>query len=451
MVSPLVRTRHGVPASPWCPHPPAVELECAAMAAEQETLEGSQVVRRPGRVAAWRVPLVILVVALIGATIIATVPERFFVHAPKARELNPYYQGVHIIRNDADKDFYFRRGSYAIQPGARPYRETFIEYPQLAAYLFAVPYFFVRQPAAYYTFFTFMMALALGGLAALMLRLGRHVGVSPSRVLLLLLPGTFYFCLNQFDVMPTLVVVGATLLLVRGQENLAFATLALGVLFKSYPLIYLPAFALRTLQTRGLKGLATASTVFGLVLAAFSIQLALWSGPEALLVPYAFQFGREDNPESLYRVVTQALPRATVPALHWLFLLLQAAPGVAVLIARPRSTTALLRWMAVGTLTFVLCSRFQSPQWVVWITPLALLASVTPRELALVVAQDVLAYVYCPLARDRFGIVGPAMQSFGFVLGVLTAVRVALLIELLRPRSGSGDTMAGTGRVSQSR
>jgi hypothetical protein len=383
---------------------------------------------------AWRVPLAILTVALIGATLIATVPERFLVHAPKARELNPYYQGIRFIRNDADKDFYFRRGSYAVQPGARPYRETFIEYPQLAAYLFAVPYLFVREPNAYYAFFTFMMALALGGLAALTARLALRLEVGASRVLLLLLPGTLHFCLNQFDVMPALVVVGATLLLLRGQENLAFATLALGVLFKSYPLIYLPAFALRTLQARGVKGLATAGACFALVLGAFSVQLAAWSGPEALLVPYSFQFGREDNPESLYRLVAQALPRVAVPVLHWLFLFLQAAPGLAILLVRPRGNTALLRWMTVGTMAFVLFSRFQSPQWVVWITPLALLASVTPRELALVVAQDILAYLYCPVARDRFGIVGPAMQSFGFVLGILTTVRVALLVELLVPR-----------------
>jgi hypothetical protein len=393
------------------------------------------------RLWAGRFPLVVFLVALGGATLISIVPERSLVQAPKARQLNPHYQGVRFIRDDSDMKCFFLRGSFATRPGVRPYRDTFIEYPQLAAYLFAVPYFFVRDPHAYYAFFTFMMALATGALALLVGRLTRHVGVDASRVLLLLLPGTLYFCLNRYDVMPALVVVGATLLLLRGQEGLAFAALALGVLFKSYPLIYLPAFAVWTVEKRGLKGLVRAGLAFALVITVCSIQLAVWSGPEALLAPYLFQFGREDNPESLYRVVAHAFPRAAVPTLHWLFLLLQAAPGLAILLLRPRGKMALLRWMTVSTLVFVLFSRFQSPQWVVWITPLALLAAVTPRERALLVAQDVLSYVYYPLAYDRFGFVGLGMQSTGFVLGVFTAVRVALIVELLRPR-----TIAPTGR-----
>jgi Ni/Fe-hydrogenase subunit HybB-like protein len=77
-------------------------------------------------------------------------------------------------------------------------------------------------------------------------------------------------------------------------------------------------------------------------------------------------------------------------------------------------------------------SRFQSPQWVVWITPLALLAAKGGREIALLVAQDVLAYAYFPLAYHRFG---PTAPSLAFTLGLLTAVRLILLVSLLWPPS----------------
>jgi len=92
--------------------------------------------------------------------------------------------------------------------------------------------------------------------------------------------------------------------------------------------------------------------------------------------------------------------------------------------------------MAAMTVAFVVFTRFQSPQWVVWITPLALLAARDATELALVAAQDVVSYIYFPVVFDRFG---PTAPDLAFIVGVLTATRLILLGCLLRPIRQAAD------------
>src|SRR5262245_32046000 len=57
--------------------------------------------------------------------------------------------GVRWLRDDFDLAVYSQRGSFAARPGARPYVEVPSEYPQLATYLFALPYAFAGTAAGY--------------------------------------------------------------------------------------------------------------------------------------------------------------------------------------------------------------------------------------------------------------------------------------------------------------
>jgi hypothetical protein len=373
--------------------------------------------------------LVVLGVALVGAWAVAISPPAFFVKAPSARLENPRYQGIALVRDDFDRANFADRGRFVLEK-TRPYVDVRIEYPQLAAYLFGFPYLFVSSLEAHMNFFPFLMACALGGIAAVCRLLLDRFGLRPWRVLLLLLPGTLYFTLNRFDAAPTFLVCAALLLLLRGRTTAAHAILAVAVLTKAYPLLYLPLFAMVTFASAGMSGVLRAATAFIGVIAACSLQLALWVGPEWVVSSYLYFGGRMDNSQSLFHHALRAAPRRVDSMLASGFRVLQGALGVAILVFRPRDERALLRWMTAMTIAFVVFSRFQSPQWVVWITPLALVAARNSRELGLVVAQDVLSYAYFPLAYHRFG---PTAPSLAFTLGMLTAVRLALLASLLWP------------------
>ena len=139
---------------------------------------------------------------------------------------------------------------------------------------------------------------------------------------------------------------------------------------------------------------------------------------------------REDNAESLYHMIVLTLPYRLMPLARAAFVALQSLPGLAAAALRTDRLQELLRGLAAATIAFVLFSRFQSPQWVVWITPLAALAARSPRELALVGAQDVAAYLYFPLAYDRFG---PQATPFAFSVGVVAGLRLLLLASFLWP------------------
>jgi hypothetical protein len=363
-----------------------------------------------------RLPLIVLAAGLLGTVAVASSRERI--------------AHIRYLRDDVDRGVYMERGSFVLRPGARPYRDVFSEYPQVATYLFAIPHLHavVHGPdrKLYMDVFTASMALVLFALAMVWRAAARDMGVDERRGLLLLLPGTLYFTLNRFDVIPALLVLSAVLLLLRRRVVAAHAVLAVAVLTKAYPIAYLPLFAVTAAHQGGWRKALAGLAALGAVLAALSLQLALWSGPAAVLAPYRWQLGRDGNGESLYHLLCSAVP-ALQAFLRPAFLALQVAfPIAAAAAARTTSSRAFVRWACAITVAFVVFTRFQSPQWVVWITPLALLGAVTPAELALTVLQDVLAYVYFPIVFDSPH--GPLPA----VLWTLTAVRLGLVALLLR-------------------
>jgi hypothetical protein len=202
------------------------------------------------------------------------------------------------------------------------------------------------------------------------------------------------------------------------------------VLTKVYPVVYLPFFIYWTWQEKKLKDVGWGLAGFTLVLFGFSLQLALWTSWRTVAEPILSQGERMANAESLYYFVGLAIPEVRRVMGRRLFQLLQVAPALFVLWLRPRDPRDLLRWMTVVTLTMVLFARFHSPQWLVWFSPLALIACATASELALLVASDVLTYLYFPIAYD---LSGPRSPLFSMVLGLLIAVRLILVISLLRP------------------
>ena len=379
--------------------------------------------------ASWRPAVVVAAVALLGAAAVVSAPERFLVRSPAAAKLNPRYEGVRLIRDDFDRGNFAGRGAYA-REGKRPYVDVYCEYPQLATYLFGFPYLFVSTNDGHMRLFTFMMAAAVAATAAVATRVCLRLGVSPWRVLLLLLPGSLYFALNRFDAVPTAVVMGAVALLLAGRIALSHALLAAAFLTKAYPLLYVPLFARRAWDLGGWRAVLRGWAAFAGTLAACTLQIAAWVGWRPLLGPYLFFGNRLDNSQSVFHFASQALPMILEVPLRAAFRVMQTGLGLGVLAAGRLSSRDVVRWLTVMTIAFIVFTRFLSPQWVLWITAPGLLAARDRTELGLLAAQDVLSYLYFPLAYDRFG---PQAPALAFVVGLLTATRLILLACLLRP------------------
>jgi hypothetical protein len=343
-----------------------------------------------------------------------------------------------FLYDPLDKNAYIRCGWYARVTGGAPYRDSISEYPQLATYLFSVPFVVADNRLDYHRAFTWMMAPCLVAMCLLLRRLCARLGLSDGRAWLVLLPGTLYFTMNRFDVVPALLTLLAVWALWKDEVPLAFALLAGGVLMKFYPALYVPLFARYVYQKHGWKRAAHGLAAFGLVLACFWAQLIWWVGWADAVGPYRYMGGRV-NRESLFYFLSQALPATNSGAGRLLFRVAQLAPLLALpwlRLARPQD---LLRWMTAVTITFVVFMKFQSPQWTIWITPLAVLASRSKAELALVAALDVMAYVYYPVLFDCLGTWNP---WFGIFMLALFALRLIQAVLLLRPAPPTADQPA---------
>jgi hypothetical protein len=375
-----------------------------------------------GPVRRWG-PWIVFAVALAAAGVVLSVPEWFSVDDAVRAARYEYYAGIRWVRDDWDRVVYLERGVF-IRDGGRPYVDVPSEYPQLATYLFGLPWTLASTPGQYLAIFTGLMAAALGGLAFVVAGLCRRLGVSPARCLLLLLPASLYFTLNRFDVVPALVCTGALWCLLRGNSGWAFALLAVAVLTKAYPVLYLPLFAAVVHRTGGWPAVIKGGAAFAAVIIGCSVQLAMWSGIPAVFAPYAYQLGRPDNTESLYHLLRSVVPAIETRGGQLLLVGLQLLPAFAVLLVRPASPRQIVRWMAAITLAFVLFARFQSPQWLLWIAPLALVGAVRTLDLALVIAIDLLSYLYFPVIYDLLG------EKSGWIAGVILLISILRIVQL---------------------
>lgn len=338
----------------------------------------------------------------------------------------------YVLEDVHDRGVYQQRGRWL--PGGRaPYVEEHSEYPQLATFLFGLPYLFFdssvprgrqqtpaemrahpEDTARYFDLHHVSMAASLLALVVLTALLLRELGAGPGRALLLFLPGTVYFAFNRFDAWPAACVAAALLAQCRGRSLWAGLWLGLGAMIKWYPALLVPLFLAHNLHGRGdrrpllqrlpgavlLPGLAAGGTC-----AAILAITWFWKdgGREAVEYVYGFHGAREPNPGSiLYSLVTRGrwelFTRDDLPWLGRLATGLQFLPALLLALAPVRSRRALVVGCLTVVLGFMQFGKVFSPQWIAWVTPLAVLACVGSwPALLLLLAAELLIYVQVPL------------------------------------------------------
>jgi uncharacterized membrane protein len=223
--------------------------------------------------------------------------------------------------------------------------------------------------------------------------------------------------LNTYDGFPALLTVAALAALAWGWEPAALGVLGLAFAAKVYPAVVVPAAVVFVWRTRGARRAALAFGVFAAVAAAVIVPfLAL--APHGLAESFRAQAGRALQLESLGGQLLVAADHAGIysatvvhrtqhaisydlagglpDALATVSSVLQAVAVVAatVLYARGRADAQRLGLaFAAAVAGFVAFSRFVSPQYLVWIVPLAVLLF-RPVVWALVAAALVLAQLW---------------------------------------------------------
>ena len=339
-----------------------------------------------------------------------------------------------LLEDISDRYIYQQRGRW-LPSHRRPYVDEHSEYPQLATWMFGLPYLFFEshvpvgraQTATefnahpedsrrYFDLHHVLMAVSYLGLLVVTAVLLQELGQAPGFALLLLLPGTVYFAFNRFDAWPAALVGLALLLQLRGRRLGAAAVLGLGAMMKWYPILLLPLFLAHNLGTdvpAGAGGRARLAALPRAViapgLAAAAVIAAILGvtfaggGWEAVTHVYESQGGRVHNPPSLAAAILEPwrwglLPLARDGLVYRALFLLQVLPAVVLALLPVRDRRALVLGCLAVVLAFAQFGKVFSPQWICWVAPLAVLvAPGSPVPLVLVVVLQLLIYVQIPV------------------------------------------------------
>ena len=309
----------------------------------------------------------------------------------------------------------FRTYGDLVLKGQVPYRDFHPEYPP-GAFLFFVPPSFGPDRRYLLIFQLIALVGVVVGLVLLALLVERLEAPRPLQYLALFYAGLAplllgAFTLRRFDMWPAAMCVAVLLLLVADRPAWAFALLALGAIIKWYPLLLLPVALLYVDRAQRVRALVS----FCLV------SLVLWL-PFALVGHgglYNAEKGQADRHLHLDSIGSSLLLLLHRPvrlafdgggwsdfgggsnAVATLQTLAQLAGVVAaaVLFARSRRAAWDLVAAAAATLAVGACiGKILSPQFLLWVVPLIVLARSVSAAL-LFAAALVLTHVLFP---DRY-------------------------------------------------
>jgi hypothetical protein len=200
----------------------------------------------------------------------------------------PGDQSIRLLEDDHDRHVYYQRGSF-LPREAVPYLEVHSEYPELATWFFALPFFLIDAPAdpaayvsakpedlerhrpvieRYFDLHSTFMAICLILLVLVSAKICERLGRDPRFALLALLPASLYFTFSRYDVLPVLLISTSLLALLSRRHLLAIAIVSCAVLTKWYAILFLPYYlnyAKRKLGKPVLPGLALSASIAFLV------------------------------------------------------------------------------------------------------------------------------------------------------------------------------------------
>jgi hypothetical protein len=296
--------------------------------------------------------------------------------------------------------------------GGIPYRDVALEYPPLALVPMLLPGFVrdflpMDRFAAYQSMFLVLMGACSLGIAVIGMRIAKAWGPEPMdpirplvRNLLLVVIAT-PFILWRFDLVPALLTSVAVLFTITGAAALAGVALALAIAVKLYPAVLVPVILAAYLATNDRQGLR--NHLVGLVgTGALLLAVTLVVAPEAIDGVAGYHFERGIQIESTFGGLIEighqlGLTAASVSDqfnslqidASWSATMLAVQPILQValialvcviaLITFRReaesedglSLQTLINFMVAALLGFMLGSRVLSPQYLVWLLPLA--------------------------------------------------------------------------------
>ncbi|MBA3384303.1 MAG: DUF2029 domain-containing protein [Actinobacteria bacterium] len=351
----------------------------------------------------------------------------------------------------------------AMEEGQVPYRDFAIEYPPGALPVFLVP---ALADSDFRTVFEWLMALCGCGVVVAVALAGRRLGLGFGTLAFVALSPLAIgsVILTRFDLWPAMLASFALAALVHDRMRLGHLLLGASIAAKLYPAVLLPLAVAYVWRRRGRReGIVCAALAVGVPLAAYLPFAVL--APEGVVRSVGRQLSRPLQIESLGSalllaahdlfgagvevgssqgsqnlvglpadVLAVALSVAQLAVLAWLWLRF----------ARSRETPSpatLVVYAAAALTAFVALGKVLSPQFLIWLVPVVVLAcrwsANTILAAALVLTQLWFPFRYWDLVRELDPRVSWLVLARDLVLVALLATLVRAVREPARgsPRS----------------
>ena len=279
------------------------------------------------------------------------------------------------------------------------------------------------------------LLLCLCGLAATWFLAGTHRGRPWDALYFVLSPCLLMTGLINWDLMAVAMVAAALWAWSRDRSLLAGVFIGLGTATKLYPLFLLGPILVVAWRRRRLSsfGLAALGAVVAWVLANAPAWL---TGFEEWKVFWTFNMHRGADLGSLWLVLSHAghdVSPTTINGWSWaLFGAFCMAIGLLELRARETPRVAQLGFLVVAG--FLLVNKVYSPQYVLWLLPLAVLARPRWRDLLIWQAGELvyLAAVWSYLGGSLEASVGQGVPAYDAAIWVRVAAELYLMAVVVR-------------------
>lgn len=306
---------------------------------------------------------------------------------------------IRFVFDPYDLNVYFASSRWVTESG-RLYYEVESEYPPLANLIFAAFRYLgaIINPSRE-TFKIVWMLSALFVYVVAVYRVAK--GTTALAVFAWLAPAALYFALLRYDIFPAVATLGAMFAIRRCAYYTGAIWLGVAVALKGYALFLLPAYCVFITHRRGLLasikvGALAVAPMLLCLLATFA-----FAGWEGLTFPFKFHAQRLLNGESTYDAINYLLGAEipSMPEVRSIGQVLQIGCALAAAAMRPRNFNELVNAFLFAILGFISFSVFHSPQYVLWILPIACFSD-SRALLVLSIAFGWLTYFYFPICFD---------------------------------------------------
>lgn len=273
-------------------------------------------------------------------------------------------------------------------------------------------------------------AVLLGGVAllAVWLLVGVHRRRPWDAMLVAASPAMVLSGLVNWDILAIAAVAGAMFFWSRGKPLLAGAMIGLGTATKLYPLFLLGALLVVCTRRRDLRSFGEAAVAAAAAWLVLNLP-PLFYGYDQWKVFWTFNRERGADLGSLWLVAKQAGATATPAMINGVSIVFFVAVCVAVLVLglRSRRTPRIPQLAFLIVVGFLLVNKVYSPQYVLWLLPLAALARPRWRDLLIWQAGEIF---YFAAVWFYLGQYTASSTTGGDDLVYATAVLVRVAAEL---------------------